>query len=172
MAYIKIALWGGFFCASPFIIYQAWAFISTGLTDAERRGVYFFLPVSFLLFAGGILFAYGVIIPTGIRLLLSFQGVYLEPMISVSRYISFIGMLLLVFGVIFQLPLAMLFLAKTGLITPCQLARGRKTAIVIIFIAAASLTPPDIVSQTAMALPLIILYEIGIMFARLVHKKR
>jgi len=167
LSYIKVAMWGGFFFASPFILYQIWAFVVSGLTQHEKRYIAFFLPVSFLLFCAGASFGFFVIIPLGVRLLLSFGSEYMHPMITVSKYISFVGTLTLVFGSVFQLPIVLLFLTKVGVVTPQVLAQKRKHAIALIFIVAAIVTPPDIVSQVSMAVPLFVLYEIGILFSKI-----
>lgn len=171
LSYVKIALWGGLILSSPFVIYQLWQFISAGLKPQERKYIALFGPFSFVLFAAGGAFGYCVIIPVGIKLLLSFSSDYLVPMISVSNYISFVGMLVVAFGIVFQLPLLCLFLTKTGIITPTFLTRKRRHAIVIIFIVAAALTPPDIVSQFLMAIPLLVLYELGILLSKVAGRR-
>ena len=170
VSYIKVALWGGFFFASPFILYQAWAFVVSGLREHEKKYLAFFLPVSFSLFCAGGAFGLFLIIPLGIRLLLSFGSEYMQPMITVSKYISFVGTLTLVFGLVFQLPIVLLFLTKAGIVSTLALRRKRKHAIVGIFILAAIITPPDVISQLSMALPLIVLYEIGLFFATCAQK--
>lgn len=163
---IKIALFGGLFLSSPFILFQIWQFISQGLRKSERKYVLIFGPVSFIFFILGIGFGYFVIIPIGLKFLLGFATDFLVPMITISKYISFIGTMTFAFGVVFQLPLAMLFLAKIGIVTPTFLSQKRKHAIVIIFIIGALLTPPDVITQCLMAGPLILLYELGILFSK------
>lgn len=171
LAYLKVALWGGFFTALPFILYEAWAFVVSGLNRHERRFLLVFLPLSTVLFFSGAVFALFVIIPMGVRLLLSFGSEFMQPMLTVSRYISFVATLTLAFGCVFQLPIVLLFLTSIGIVSPATLAKNRKFALLIIFIVAATLTPPDIISQVAMALPLIVLYEIGILTSRLCRKR-
>jgi sec-independent protein translocase protein TatC len=172
MARIKIAVFGGLFLSSPYILYQAWYFIRTGLKESEKRYVIFFGPLSFVFFVAGAAFGYLVIVPIGIDFLLGFSSELLEPMISVAKYISFIGLLTLAFGLVFQLPIASLFLTKIGLVTPRVLASRRREAVVSVFVAAAILTPPDIVTQCLMAVPLILLYELGIIFSRMAYRPR
>ncbi|MEE8360391.1 MAG: twin-arginine translocase subunit TatC [Candidatus Omnitrophota bacterium] len=167
---VKIALFGGLFLASPFVLYQIWRFISAGLEKNEIKYTLIFGPLSFLFFLIGITFAYLIVVPLGVKFLLGFATEYVTPMISVSKYISFVGALTLAFGVIFQLPLVSLFLTKLGVTTPSFLSKKRKHAIVLIFILAAIITPPDIVTQCLMAVPLLVLYEIGIMFSKMVYK--
>lgn len=170
MANIKVAFWGGLFLTSPFILYEVWKFISVALDIRERRLVSIFGPLSFLFFILGTSFGYFVIIPIGIKFLLAFSTDYLVPMISISNYVSFVGALTFVFGLVFELPLALLFLTKLKLVTPQFLSQKRRHAIIIVFIVAAALTPPDVVTQFLMAVPLIILYEVGIIFSKLVYK--
>jgi sec-independent protein translocase protein TatC len=170
LTYIRVALWGGFFAAVPFILYQIWAFIVSGLHRHERRYLLVFLPFSVLLFFGGAAFGLIVIIPIGLKLLLSFGTEFMRPMITVSRYVSFVGTLTLAFGIVFQLPIILLFLTRIGIVTPYILQQKRVYAITLIFIVAATLTPPDVISQIAMAIPLMVLYEIGIIFARIGYR--
>ncbi|MBU0469219.1 MAG: twin-arginine translocase subunit TatC [Candidatus Omnitrophica bacterium] len=169
---ILIALLGGLFLASPFVFYQAWNFISAGLQANEKKHIFIYGPVSFVLFIVGASFGYFVIVPIGLNFLLGFGSESLVPMITLSKYISFIGMLTLSFGLAFELPIVILFLTKLGIITPNFLASNRKVAIVLIFIVAALITPPDVVTQCLMALPLLILYEVGIFCSRIAHRKR
>lgn len=166
---IKVAFFCGLLTASPFILYQAWRFISAGLTTREHKYALFFLPVSFFFFFAGAGFAYFVIVPIGVGFLLGFSTEFLSPMITISAYLSFVINLTIAFAVIFQMPLVMIFLTKIGVITPDHLLCRRKHATVLIFIIAALLTPPDIVTQSLMAVPLLVLYEVGILFSKLVY---
>ncbi|MFH1753693.1 MAG: twin-arginine translocase subunit TatC [Candidatus Omnitrophota bacterium] len=167
---IKIALFGGLFLASPFVLYQIWRFISAGLERNEVKYALIFGPISFLFFLAGAAFAYFIVVPIGIKFLLGFATEYVTPMISISNYVSFVGALTLAFGAIFQLPLVSLFLTKIGITTPGFLSRKRRHAIVLIFILAAIITPPDIVTQCLMAVPLLVLYEVGIIFSKIAYK--
>lgn len=167
---IKLALFGGLFLSSPYILYHMWEFISAGLGDRERRRASLFGIFSFVLFAAGCLFGYFVIVPIGMRFLIAFGNDFVIPMISVEKYVSFVAILSLVFGMVFQIPLAILFLTKIGIVTPHFLSKNRKYAIVIIFIAAAIFTPPDVITQCLMAVPLLVLYELGVILAKLVHR--
>ena len=169
---VKIALFGGLFLSSPVIIYQVWKFISVGLVPAERKYSLLFGPLSFIFFIGGASFGYFLIVPLGVKFLLGFATEYVAPMITISKYVSFVAALTFSFGVVFQLPLIILFLTKIGLLTPQFLSEKRKHAIVLVFIAAALLTPPDVVTQCLMALPLILLYELGVLFSKFSSKKR
>ncbi|MBL7068396.1 MAG: twin-arginine translocase subunit TatC [Candidatus Omnitrophica bacterium] len=171
LANIKVALFCGIFLSSPLIIYQMWQFIKSGLKRREERLVLLFAPFSFLLFTLGGLFGYFIIVPIGIKFLLGFATDIVRPMITIDRYISFLGILTLAFGIIFQLPLISLFLTKLGVIGPRFLSSKRREAIIGIFILAAILTPPDVVTQCLMAVPLLALYEISIIFSKIVYKK-
>ena len=168
---IKIAFLGGLFLSLPIVLYQAWRFISVGLKPNERKYTLLFGPLSFLFFVGGAIFGYFVIVPIGIRFLLGFATLEVVPMISVERYVSFVGLLTFIFGIIFELPLAILFLTKVGLVTPSFLSKKRRYAVIFIFIAAAIFTPPDVITQCLMAIPLLALYEIGILFSKLAYRR-
>jgi len=163
----KIALFGGIIIALPMIIYQAWQFVSLALKEKEKRYLLFYGPFSLLLFLSGASFAYFVAIPVGLRFLLSFGGSSLEPMISISKYLSFITVTILTFGIVFELPLVSLFLVRIGIISPQFLAKNRKVAIIAIFVLAAILTPSiDAFTQILLAVPLVILYEVSIWLAK------
>ncbi|MBN1794364.1 MAG: twin-arginine translocase subunit TatC [Candidatus Omnitrophica bacterium] len=171
VTYLKIALFGGIFLASPVVIYQIWRFIGIGLRVHERRYAMLFGPVSFLLFVIGAVFGYAIIVPVGLHFLLGFATESIKPMITLSQYISFVGVLTLVFGCVYQLPLAMVFVTRVGLISPQILSARRREVIVAIFIVAALLTPPDVITQLLLAIPLLALFELGILFSKLFAKK-
>lgn len=168
---IKLSFFSGLLLAMPVILYQAWAFISPALLDIERKYAGFMAFVSYLLFAGGIAFSFFGVMPVGIKFLLNYSGGMIEPTIAVSAYISFVMAFVLAFGLIFQFPLIVLLLAKAGIVTPAWLASKRRHVILVIFIAAAILTPgPDIFSQFLMALPTYVLFEISVVLARIFVK--
>ncbi|MBI3998069.1 MAG: twin-arginine translocase subunit TatC [Armatimonadetes bacterium] len=169
---LKIALLIGVFIGAPVILYQLWSFIAVGLTHAEQRVVMGLLPPSLVLFAAGGAFGLFVIMPVGVKVLLSYQTETLKPMLAVSPALSFLMAFMLAFGFVFQLPIVILFLARLGLVTPAALAAGRRYAIVGIVTLSAVLTPgTDVVSQMLMAVPTYALYEISIWLARLVAPK-
>ena len=169
---LRIALWGGFFAASPVIIYQVWRFIGTGLEPNERKWIKIHGPFSLLLFLLGLVFGVYLLLKFGIKFLLAFGSEAVTPMFSVSRYVSFVGNMGLAFGLVFQLPLLMLFAVKIGLVTPAVLARGWRAAVVLISVAAGLLTPgPDVFSQLAMAVPLLALFGLGLFLAYLFPKE-
>ena len=170
VARFMLVVWGGVIFALPVILYQFWRFVSAGLKAHERKYVVFFAPLSLALFFAGSAFGYFVMIPVGMKFLLGFATDFMVPMITVQNYLSFVTTLVLAFGVTFELPLALMFLAKIGVVTPAFLAQKRRHAIVIILIVSAVITPPDAVSQMIMALPLVVLYELGIIVSRFVHR--
>ncbi len=169
VARVMLTLFGGFFLALPVVLYQMWQFVATGLKDYEVHYIKFFAPCSFFLFVIGGAFAYFITIPISIRFLLSFSSEFIVPMITVKNYISFVGTMILAFGIVFELPLVLMFLAKIGIATPAFLMQKRKYAIVIILIVSALITPPDFITQIIMAVPLIVLYEIGIIAAKMTY---
>lgn len=169
---LKIALLIGVFIGLPVILYQLWAFIAVGLTHTEQRAVVGLLPPSIILFLAGAAFGLFVIMPVGIRVLLSYQTETLRPMLAISPALSFLMAFVLAFGFVFQLPIVIVFLARLGLVTPATLAAGRRYAVVGIVVLSALLTPgTDVVSQMLMAIPTYVLYEISIWLARLVAPK-
>ena len=162
---------GGVVLALPVIIYQLWQFAAAGLKENERKYVRYFAPASFILFVVGSVFGYWVIVPVGMKFLLSFSTESIVPMLTLPNYISFIVSLVLAFGICFQLPLILMFLAKIGIVTPAFLVQKRKHAIVLILIASAILTPsPDAISQILMAGPLLVLYELGVAASKLIQR--
>ena len=171
-AYMLFTLLVGFVIAMPFFLYQVWSFAWEALTDKERRYIMLFGPLSLLFFLGGGLFAYFVIVPIAIKFLLGFSSVYVVPMISIKNYISFIGSFILSFAIVFELPLVLVFLVKIGIATPEFLRQYRRHAIMAILIVSAILTPPDICSQLLMAVPLVVLYELGVIFSLLAYQKK
>lgn len=160
--YIKTAFVGGIVISSPFIFHQLWLFIAPGLYQHEKRYLIPFVLSSSLLFVSGTLFAYFVVFPFGFKFFLGFANDYIQALPSVKQYFSFSIKLLLAFGLIFQLPVVVFFISKMGLLGPDTLKKNRKYALLLIFVIAAILTPPDVITQFMMAGPLLILYEISI----------
>lgn len=166
---LKVAVLAGVFVSLPVVLYQVWRFVAAGLTDSERRAVRWLLLPAYLLFIGGAAFALAGIVPIGVRFLLSYQTPDLQPMLSIGAYTSFVMAFMLAFGLVFELPVVLVLLAKLGLVTPAGLAAGRRYAIVAIVGVAAVLTPGgDVFSQLLMAIPTYLLYEVSIWIARFV----
>lgn len=171
LVYMKVGLIGGLILAAPVVFYEIWKFIEPGLYQKERRYAIPFVLVASAFFAIGVTFAYFVVFPFGFQYFLSFSNDYIQPMISVKEFLGFSMKMLFAFGVVFELPVFAFFFSKVGLVTGQQLATFRRYAIVIIFIVAAILTPPDIFSQSLMAVPLLFLYEVSIVVAKVFGKK-
>ena len=170
--YLKISILAGFFIASPVIIFQIWRFSAPGLYAEEKRYVFPFVFFATLFFVGGALFGYFVVFPFGFKFFMGFATDFIRPMPSVREYFSFAVRMLFAFGVVFELPVVTAFLAMFGLIRAETLINKRKYAILGAFVIAAILTPPDIASQLMMAGPIIVLYEISIIVARICGRKR
>ncbi len=171
-AHLKVAFLAGLVVAWPFICYQIWTFVVPGLYDYERRYTLPFVVGATVMFLLGGAFVYTLILPLGMAFLLAYGSALLVPMISVGAYVSFAVRLFLAFGLVFELPLVVVLLAKLGLVTPQTLARNRKYVVVLSFLVAAVLTPPDVFTQVLMALPLLVLYEISIWLVRWMVPKR
>ena len=172
MVKLKASLFAGFVLAFPFVSWQTWKFVGCGLTARERSACRVFIPVSLILFSAGLLAAYFVMAPIVLYFLVIIVGHSLVPMLTISRYVSLVVICCLVFGLSFQLPLVIYMLTRFGLVNPETLAEKRKYAVLIIFISAAMLTPPDIVTQILIGLPLIVLYEAGIVVSRMAVSRR
>lgn len=169
---LKIALSLGVFFGLPVILYQLWAYIAVGLTPHERRIALLLVPPSLVLFLIGASFGLFVIMPIGIRVLLSYQTTTVQPLLAIGPVLSFVIAFVLAFGFVFQVPIVLVFLARMGIVSPAALAGTRRYAIVGIVILAAVLTPgPDVISQLLMAVPAYALYEISIWIARLVSPR-
>jgi sec-independent protein translocase protein TatC len=170
--YMKVALIAGCVIAMPMILYQIWAFVSPGLYAHEKRYAVPFVLIGSLFFVLGAAFAQLIVIPYAMRFLVTFPGENLQAMISIGSYVDFVLKFTLAFGAVFELPVAITLAARMGLVTPRVLAKNRKYAILVNFVVAAALTPtPDIFNQALMAGPLCILYEMGIISARLFGRR-
>jgi len=169
--YLKAALLAGVFFSSPFILYQIWAFVSPGLYEREKKYIYPYLFVSTVFFVAGALFCYLIVFPVVFRFFLSFATNDIRPLPAIKEYLTFTIKLLLAFGLLFQWPALILFLSRMGVVSSKTLAKNRKYAILGIFVAAAVLTPPDLVSQLLLAGPLLVMYEGSIWMAKFLGKK-
>jgi sec-independent protein translocase protein TatC len=170
---IKIAFVVGLIFTLPVIFFQFWKFISPGLLPREKKYVFPFIFTATGLFLFGAAFCFIIVLPFAMGFLLTYKvGDFLMPMLSVGQYVDFCLKFILAFGAIFELPVVIIFLTKLGIVTPKTLARNRKYAVLVAFIIAALLTPtPDAFNQTLMAVPIILLYEIGIWISPLFSKK-
>lgn len=169
--FLKVSLLSGLMVGSPVIIYQFWMFVAPGLYDREKKLLVPIILLSSFFFIGGALFGYFIVFPWGFKFFLGFATETIRPMPSMKEYLSFSSKLLLAFGLVFELPLVLTFMARLGLVTVPFLKKNRKYAVLIFFAGAAIITPPDVVTQIMMAVPLMLLYEISIIGAKLFGKK-
>ncbi len=170
--YMKVCLASGIILAMPYLIYHFVMFVSPALSPREKKYVYVILPWIGLMFIGGVVFGYFVLIPPAVKFLVNFGSDIATPQIKIGNYISVVTRLLLAMGLVFELPVVSTFLARIGVISYRWLASKRKAAIIFAFILAAIITPTfDPVNQTLVAVPLIVLYELSIWLAKLVQKK-
>jgi sec-independent protein translocase protein TatC len=190
--YLSVSLWGGIFVASPAIFHQLWLFVAPGLYRNERRYGVAFAAASAVLFIGGAVFCYFLVLPAAYSFFLDYSthnlaelqrglgvkysmadAIALQPLLGMDAYLGFVKKLLLAFGLVFELPLLILFLALAGAVTHRGLWRFNRWFIVLAFAIAALLTPgPDIISQVLMALPMIVLYNASILLAYAVGRRR
>ncbi len=171
--HMEIAFFASLLFTAPYTLFEIWRFVSPGLYKDEKRYVLPFIFFSSILFGGGVLFGYFIALPPAFAFFVSFSTDFLKPMISFKEYLGLTLKFLLAFGLSFEMPVFIFFLAKLGIVNAKMLAKQRRYAILIIFIAAAILTPsPDAISQLLMALPLMVLYEVSIFVARFARRKK
>lgn len=167
LVHIQVAALAGVIFSSPILLTQLWCFISPGLYEREKKLFLSLIGITIALFLIGILFAFYVIIPWGLHFLLSYQTETVQPLLDIGAYFSFVIGMILAFGVLFDFPIIIFGLVKLGITNARDLAGARKIIIVLIFIAAALLTPsPDPLSQLALAIPLILLFELTLLVCR------
>lgn len=172
LIYMKIALWSGAVLASPILFYQFWAFLLPAFTTHEKKILVLFVPASVLLFLGGLAFSFAVVLPQSLYFLMTFTTSDVQPLWSLEGYLDFALLMVLPFGVIFNMPLLLIALAKMGLVSSEQLKLVRKYVIVLSFIVAAIITPTtDMVTQSLLAVPIIVLYEFSLAFIRYILRK-
>ncbi len=171
--YMRVCLASGIILAMPYLVFQLIMFVSPALTAKERRYVYIVLPWIALMFAGGIVFGYFILIPPATTFLITFGSDIATPQIKIGNYIAIVTRLMLAIGLVFEMPVITTFLSRLGIITPKWLSSKRKTAIIFAFILAAIITPTfDPLNQSLVAAPLIVLYELSIWLSKLVYRKR
>jgi sec-independent protein translocase protein TatC len=170
--YVKTAILVGFVVSIPITIYHVWAFVAPGLYRSERRFALPFVTTTTLLFFAGCAFGYFVAFPFVFDYFLALEADYVTTSWTMQNVFGFMARLYLAFGIAFELPIAILLLSIAGIVTPRTLSRGRPYAVVAMFAVGAVLTPPDVVSQILLALPLLLLYESGIWISYLVGRRR
>ncbi|HWJ06402.1 MAG TPA: twin-arginine translocase subunit TatC [Steroidobacteraceae bacterium] len=172
MAPLKLSIIVAIFIAMPYVLFQIWSFVAPGLYKHERRFAMPLIVSSIVLFYVGVAFAYYIVFPLMFQFLASTTPIGVKMMTDIASYLDFVLLLFMAFGIAFEMPVAVVLLAATGLVKIEALTRNRGYVILGIFIIAAFLTPPDAVSQSFMAVPMYVLYELGIVFARLAQRRR
>jgi sec-independent protein translocase protein TatC len=170
--YLKVSFFAGFLVSLPVVFYQLWAFVVPALTRQERTASLFLVPASLVLFFVGLAFSYFLVLPAAIGFFIGFATEDLQPMFSIGQYLSFVISFMLPFGFVFELPLFIIVAAKLGVINSAFLVAKRKMVVVLSFVVGAVVSPtPDVFSQTMIAVPLMILYEISIFIVKHVLRK-
>lgn len=170
--YMQFAFVIALILTAPVLLYQIWAFVSPGLYERERKVTLSYIPLSLFLFFCGVGFAYFVLFPFVVRFMQNLASdLGINQVIGINEYFEFLLQLVLPFGVLFQLPVIVMFLTRLGLITPMLLSKGRRYAYLLLLIVAAVITPPDVMSQLIVMIPLSILYEISIWISKIAYRK-
>lgn len=170
-AQLRVSFIAAMAVASPVLFWHIWDFIKPALYDNEKKAVLIFTFSSFVLFLVGISFGYGVVFLSAITFFVYTGENLATPMLSISQYVSFLFGFVISFGLVFEMPIVIYVLCKLGIVSVTQLIALRKYIVLVIFIVAAFLTPPDVFSQVLMALPMLILYEVGILVAKVTTTK-
>lgn len=172
MVYLKVIMFIALVITSPVILYQLWGFVSPGLHEPERKATLSYIPFTFFLFLGGILFSYKVLFPYVIKYMMILSAdLGINQVIGINEYFNFLFQITLPFGIVFQLPIILLFFTRLGIITPMLMVKMRKYAYFALFIIAAFITPPDLFSHLLVTVPLFLLYEISVLISRIGYKK-
>jgi sec-independent protein translocase protein TatC len=172
MTYLKIGVLAGFFLAVPYIFYQVWAFVSPGLYKKEKKKIIPIVALGSLFFIAGALFGYFFVFPVGFKYFLSFANEDIQPMLTITDYLSLTSKMLIGFGVVFETPLVIFFLTFSGIVSAERFLAGWRYAVISCAVVAAILTPPDVISMMMMAIPLLALYFGSVFFALLFSKKQ
>lgn len=172
LAHMKLSVVAGVVLSCPAWIYQVWMFVAPGLYAKERKYSVAFVVGGIVLFLAGVSFAYFLVLPTAFEFLFTFGGTVDKPLITIGEYMSFFATMTLVFGASFELPLVLVALGALGLVSSQTLREKRRYAIVILAALSAVITPPDVLSMMMLLIPLACLYEISILFVRVIERKR
>jgi len=171
-SYLRVSFFAGFLLALPVVLYQLWAFIVPALNAKERTSSAILVPSSVVLFFTGLSFSYFLVLPAGIQFFMGFATEDLQPMLTLGQYLTFVISFLLPFGFIFQLPLFILVLAKLGVVTSVFLYKKRKYVLLLSFVVGAIISPtPDVLSQTMIAVPILVMYEVSACIVKYILKK-
>ncbi|TDL31205.1 twin-arginine translocase subunit TatC [Jeotgalibacillus sp. S-D1] len=170
--YFQIILFIAFIMTAPLILYQLWSFVSPGLLEKERRVTLSYIPASAFLFLLGLAFAYFILFPFVVRFMFNLSdNLGIQQVIGINEFFQFLFQMTIPFGFLFQLPVIMLFITRLGIVTPMFLAKIRKYAYFVLVVIAAFVTPPDIFSHMLVTVPLLLLYEISLMIAKVGYRK-
>lgn len=170
--YMQFAFLIAFVLTSPVLLYQLWAFISPGLYEKERRVTLGYIPISVLLFISGIAFSYFVLFPFVVDFMSRIADrLDINQVIGINEYFQFLFQLTIPFGLLFQLPVVIMFLTRLGIVTPMFLSQVRKYAYFVLLVIAAFITPPELLSHMMVTVPLLLLYEVSIIISRFAYKK-
>lgn len=170
--YLQVTFIISFILTSPVLLYQLWAFITPGLHETERKATLKYIPYAFLLFIGGLAFAYYVLFPNVMNFMMGLSNdLEIQQTIGINEYFSFLFQLVVPFGIVFQLPVVTLFLARLGILNPDLMVKFRKYSYFVLIVIAVLLAPPDFISNLIIALPLLAIYEISIVIARIGYRK-
>jgi sec-independent protein translocase protein TatC len=170
--YMQFAFIIAFVLTSPVILYQFWAFISPGLYEKERKVTLSYIPVSVILFIGGVAFSYFILFPFVVDFMTRIADrLDINQVIGINEYFQFLFQLTIPFGILFQLPVVIMFLTRLGIVTPMFLSKIRKYAYFVLLVIAAFITPPELLSHMMVTVPLLLLYELSIFISRFSYKK-
>ena len=169
--YLKVALLVSLFATSPVTLYEIWAFIAPALYRNEKKVFFGYMLSSIALLLAGGAFAYFVVFPLAFKFFIGFANEHIQALPAVKEYLSFALKLLLAFGLSFQIPIVMMILSRLDLMDPDSIAKKRRFVILWIFVFGALLTPPDAISQVMLAVPMMALFEVGLVLARMGHKR-
>lgn len=164
---MRVALYFSLLAGGPYVLWEIWRFVGVGLHDHERRAVLRALPWAILLFAAGLAFGFYVVVPLALPILMSWiPAEVAAPTITLQEYLSLLQVLTLLLGVVFELPILMWLVVRAGLVEVATLSASRRVSIIVMLIAAAMLTPPDVITQLLVVAPMVVLYEVGLVLAR------
>ena len=172
LAYLRLSLTLGIVATLPITLLQLWFFIRPALSRPEKRAARFVLFGGVVFFGAGVYFAYRIILPLTLQFFLQYATQSIQPLFSFGAYVGFVLSILFAFGVAFEMPVVVVILARIGLVTPAMLARSRKSVLVVIVVVSAFLTPPDVVSQILLAGPMMALFELSVLLARIIAGRR
>ena len=171
--YIRLAIVGGIVLSSPVILFQTWLFIKPALKKNEKTTVFLSLMAGLVCFIIGALFAYFIVVPITLTFFMSVDSHQsVQATISIQNYISFVLTTLITFGIVFEMPVVTILLSELGLLKTVWLTKSRKVVIVAIFVIAAIITPPDVVSQILVAIPMLLLFEVSILLSKIIGKRK